>query len=158
MKATLPAAMLATLFVASVCGKKDVPVDSVAPVLDTARLYVDDSPAFPDSTLMLIRDAATWYDIWDQATSVQASPPLRPVVDFDVQMVILAVAGRMSPGDLVRVDSAGVREGVFAVFVRTITECDPFPGESYPFELVRVARADEPAHWIQKREKAAHCQ
>ncbi len=159
MRFTVPF-LLGLVLLASICPRQhEVPLDTVTPVLSSARLYYDDGPAFPDSMLMVVRDPTTWRDVWAQATSVQPTPPPRPEIDFEREMVILAAAGKMTPGDQIRVDSAGVRalEGVFVTYVRTITECEPFPGDAYPFEIVRVRRAEEPEHWAQVREQAAHC-
>jgi hypothetical protein len=143
------------ILIASVCPKG--PVDTVAPVLSGARLYYDDAAAFPDSTLEVVRDFATWRGVWDRATSMQPSPPARPTIDFSTEMVILAAAGKMRPGDQIRVDSAGVRNDVFKVFVRTIVACQRLGADAYPFEIVSVPRATEPVDWVQTREEAASC-
>jgi hypothetical protein len=160
MKSKIPTLMLGAAILVSFCPKRQAgPLDTVTPVLSSARLLTDDSPAFPDSLLRVIRDPTEWRDVWAQAISTRPSPIPRPEIDFEREMVILAAAGRMSPGDQIRVDSAGVRvsEGVFVAYVRTITECDVFRGEAYPFVIVRVRRAEEPEHWAQVREQAAHC-
>ncbi|UCC71390.1 MAG: hypothetical protein JSV86_13460 [Gemmatimonadota bacterium] len=154
MRFTLPI-LLGAIFIASFCPK--APVDTVAPVLSSARLYYDDAAAFPDSTLEVVRDVTTWRDVWARATSMQPTPPARPAIDFSREMVILAAAGKMTPGDQIKVDSAGIRDDVFKIFVRTIVGCQRFPTDAYPFEIVSVPAADEPVDWVQSREEGASC-
>lgn len=133
------------------------PVPSLAPVTASTRLYSDDGPAFTDSIRMAIRDMATWQQVWTQATSTQGEPPPLPQVDFSREMVLLAAAGQMHPGDQIRVDSAGVRAGVFVAMVRIITACRPFPAAAYPLDVVRVARSDLEVTWSERREQAPDC-
>jgi hypothetical protein len=63
----------------------------------------------------------------------------------------------MHPGDQIRVDSAGVRAGVFVAMVRTITACRPFPAAAYPLDIVRVLRSDLEVTWSERREPAPDC-
>lgn len=128
------------------------------PVLSSARVYYDDGPAFKDSVRLVVRDSTTWTRVWAQATSTQPSPPPLPAIDFGREMTVLVAAGRMTPGDQIRVDSAGVRQGFFVVVVRTIVECRPFPAEAYPLEIVRVRQSDKQPSFVERRERAAHCQ
>jgi hypothetical protein len=151
---------LATLAVAAACLASICPRgphDTVVPVLSSARVYYDDAPVFPDSSRQIIRDHAYWQGIWARAISTQPSPPPQPEIDFSKEMVILVAAGKMRPGDGIRVDSAGVREGLYVVVVRTVVECQNFPADAYPFELVRVRREVAPVVWVERREQAAHC-
>lgn len=133
-------------------------VPSLAPVTASTRLYSDDGPAFTDSVRLAVRDMATWQQVWAQATSTQAEPPPLPQVDFSQEMVLVAAAGQMHPGDQIRVDSAGVRAGVFVAVVRTITACRPFPAAAYPLDIVRVMRSDLEVTWTERRERAPDCQ
>jgi len=131
--------------------------ETVVPVLTSARLYYDDGSGYQDSVLMVVYDAATWSTVWARATSPQASPPPRPVVDFTREMVVVAGAGRMAPGDQIRVDSAGLRGGYFVAVVRIIQGCQSFPAAAYPLEIVRVTRSDKPATFAERRERAPNC-
>lgn len=133
-------------------------LEVLKPVVTSARIYYDDGPAFKDSVRMVVRDSTTWKRVWAQATSTQPSPPPLPEIAFGHEMAVLVAAGRMTPGDQIRVDSAGVRQGFFVVVVRTIVECRPFPAEAYPLEIVRVADSDNPPSFVERRERAAHCQ
>ena len=94
---------------------------------------------------------------WAQATSTQPAPPPLPTVDFEREMVLVVGAGRMTPGDQIHVDSAGVRRDFFVAVVRTIVQCRPFPADAYPLEIVRVARSDKTATFVERRERAANC-
>jgi hypothetical protein len=133
-------------------------VPSLAPVTASTRLYSDDGPAYTDSVRLAVRDMTTWQNVWAQATSTQGQPPQLPQVDFAREMVLVAAAGQMHPGDQIRVDSAGVRAGVFVAVVRTITACRPFPAAAYPLDIVRVARSDLEVTWTERRERAPDCQ
>jgi len=75
-------------------------------------------------------------------------------------MVLMVSAGRRNAGDSMRVDSVGFRlvpdgngtsrEVMYAV-VRLTVDCSPFPGDSYPLEVVRVQRADPAIDWLERR-------
>jgi len=130
----------------------------LTPVGATARVYYDDSPAYRDSVRMIVREASTWQMVWARATSTQASPAPLPAIDFSREIVVLVGAGRMTPGDQIHVDSVGVRGGAFVVVVRTTVECRPFPAEAYPMEIVRVSRSDKTPSFVERRDRAAHCQ
>src|SRR5436190_11437261 len=95
------------------------------PLPPTGRVYYDDGPAFRDSVRMVVRDDATWTGVWKQASSTQLSPPPLPEIDFDHEMLLIVGAGRMAPGDQIRVDSAGVRGDYFLAVVSTIVQCRP---------------------------------
>ena len=142
----------------SACAHAPPGLEVLVPVVSSARVYYDDGPAFKDSVRLVVRDSTTWKRVWAQATSTQPSPPPLPVIDFDHEMAVVVGAGRMTPGDQIRVDSAGTRGGFFVAVVRTIVECRPFPAEAYPLEIVRVAATDKPPSFVERRERAAHCQ
>lgn len=166
----LPLSLAATT-VAGFCGggsDEPRPVDTVQPVATTDRVYYDDGPAFTDSVRLVVRDGQvmgsglrqstrTWSDVWAQATSSRPTRPPLPNIDFSRHMLLVVGAGRMSPGDRIRVDSAGVRGDRFVAVVRTVEECRPFSASTYPLEIVRVPREQLPIHWEDRREKAAHC-
>lgn len=129
----------------------------LTPVLSESRIYYDDGPAIRDSVRLIIHDQAAWQTQWRRATSLQPSPPPLPPIDFNREMAVLVAAGRMSPGDQVHVDSAGVQGNYFVIWVRTIAQCRRFPGEVYPLEIVRVAQSDKPPQFIERRERGASC-
>jgi hypothetical protein len=129
----------------------------LSPVLSSARVYYDDGPGFPDSVRMAVQDQTTFEDVWARATYSQPSPPPIPPVDFTNEMILVVAAGRMSPGDQIRVDSIGVRGDFYVVVVRTIVQCQPFPADAYPLEIVRVPRDERPVTFSERRERAAQC-
>ena len=119
-----------------------------------ARLYYNDSPGLRDSVRAVIRDAAEWASRWRQITSTQASPPSLPAIDFAKEMVLMAGAGRMNPGDQIKIDSVSVQDQSIAVVVRTTTECRPFPGEAYPLEVVRIVASPKRVVWLERGGKS----
>ncbi|HEV8263921.1 MAG TPA: hypothetical protein VGQ06_03150 [Gemmatimonadales bacterium] len=131
---------------------------ALAPVLPISRVYYDDGPAFRDSVRMVVEDSMTWKQVWRQASSTQASPPPRPEVDFDSEILLVVGAGRMAPGDQIRVDSVGVRQGLFVVVVRTTTECRPLAADVYPLEIVRARRTGKRVAFAELRDRGANCQ
>jgi len=133
-------------------------LETLSPVLPTERVYYDDGPAFRDSVRMVVEDSVAWKRVWRQATSTQPSPPPRPEVDFDSEVLLVVAAGRMAPGDQIRVDSVGVRHGFFVVVVRITTECRPLAADVYPLEIVRARRSGKPVTFGEHRERGANCQ
>ena len=129
----------------------------MAPLADASRIYYDNGIAFGDSARIIVRDTVQWRSIWRQATQGQPSPPPRPVVDFGKDMVLVAAAGRMKPGDVIRVDSVGTRGSTMYVAVRITVACQPFPTDAFPFEIVRLPRNDGPVLFREHRGRAPEC-
>ena len=154
MRSRLPMVMCGMLF-ALACHRGP---QTLAPVLPISRVYYDDGPAFRDSIRMVVEDSVTWKRVWRQAASTQPSPPPRPEVDFDSEILLVVGAGRMAPGDQIRVDSVGVRQGFFVVVVRITTECRPLAADVYPLEIVRVRRTGKAVAFAERREQGANCQ
>jgi len=150
------ALMLCGLTLVAACPRRAA-MDTLAPIVSTARIYYDDGPAFRDSVRMVVRDVTTWQTVWAQATSTQSAPPPLPTVDFGREMVVLVGGGHMTPGDQIHVDSAGTRGGFFVAVVRTTVQCRPFPADAYPLEVVRVKRSDRAATFVERRERATNC-
>ncbi len=131
------------------------------PVVAATRLYRDDAAVLPDTIREVVKDEISFSQIWDRATSALDDPPPAPEVDFSRHMVVVVGAGRSDPGDQIQVDSVGFRmvanprnpdreiEVIYFV-VRTVLESDPFPGVSYPIEIVRVDRSDLPVQWEER--------
>jgi hypothetical protein len=132
-------------------------IQPLMPVVSDARVYYDDSPAIRDSARLIVRDAAEWQTQWRRATALQATPPPVPAIDFNREMAVLVAAGRMTPGDQIHVDSAGVQGDYFVVWVRTLVQCRRFSGDVYPLEIVRVRESDKPPHFVERRERGASC-
>lgn len=120
---------------------------------ESARVYYNDGGGVKDSVRLVIRDLGAWTDLWRKVTSEEKSPPPLPPVDFTHEMLLVAGAGRMSPGDQIRIDSIAEVGNSWAVIVRTHVECRKFPGESYPLEVVRAANTNKRIVFEERREK-----
>ena len=161
-------AMGVAVFGIAACGGGDPPPSAPAPVVSSRRaqpvasadrLYVDDR-AEMDEGRVVITNLDEFRPWWDRVTASAGDPPPLPNVDFQTHMVLLVSAGPSNAGDQVRVDSVGFeiqplpsggsRTISFAV-VTTTPDCDPFPGASYPTEVVRMPRADPAIDWIERR-------
>lgn len=152
----LPSAV--AVIAASACGGGPPPPPAPAvPVLSTNRVLYSDQTGFRDSLRSVIRDPSSWVTAWQRATANEPAPPSLPTIDFTREMVIIVAAGRMNPGDAIRVDSVGVQGDLVVATVSVIAECDPFPGEAYPMEIVRVTRDDRVVTFRDQRRRAAHC-
>jgi hypothetical protein len=140
------------------CGGSAPPMPApLPPVLSTDRVFYSDDTGLRDSVRMVIRDQGTWARVWQQTMQNQPTPPPIPPIDFDREMILVAAAGKMNPGDAIRIDSVGVQGSIVIVVVSIITECDPFSGEAYPMEIVRVTKDDRPVTFRDRRTRAAHC-
>ena len=126
------------------------PEAPMVPLASGAELYYDDSGGVTQEVREVVRDPEGLREIWEQATEPRSEPPPVPDVDFEESMVLVVGAGRMSPGDRIQVDSAGVRterttedeEEIFEVIVRTVEACVDVSGEAFPLHVVRVPRFD----------------
>jgi len=107
---------------------------------------------------MEVRDLRTWSDVWTRATAAQSPRPEQPSVNFDRELVLVVAAGRLSPGDQIRVDSVGTQGKLFVVVVRTILACQRFPSEAYPLEMVKIPKTDKTIAYQERRERAPGCQ
>src|SRR5690606_16170584 len=127
--------------------------------------YSDNASGIQDSVRLVVRDAAMFADYWQRATAQQLTPPPPPAIDFGAQMVLVVAAGRMTPEDRIRVDSVVVREevtttgqrDVLSALVRVIEGCGRFQADPYPVEIVRVARFDGPARFVERRQRPQDC-
>lgn len=152
---------------ATACGGAAAPPPPpLAPVPEEARLYYDDSGGLTDSLRLVVRDAEDWEDVWNRATSRRDQPPPRPTLDFGDRMALVVSAGRMSPGDRIRVDSVGVEEvrnadgdteEVLSAVIRTVRGCGRFSGDTYPVEIVSVRRWEGRVEFVERSETAADC-
>ena len=141
---------------APVAPRPEPPVP-MQPFAEAARIYYDNGIAFSDSTRLVVRDSGTWRTVWRQATQTQPSPPPMRAVDFTKDMVVLVAAGRMKPGDAIRVDSVGVRGSITVLVIRTTVACQPFPSDAFPFEIVRIPRTDGQVRFSEHRERSTSC-
>lgn len=152
---------------ATACGGPSIRVAPPPPArawpVDAAnRLYRDDAAPLADTIRQVVRDATSFSQVWERATSALDDPPPSPEIDFSRHMVVFVGAGRSNAGDQIQVDSVGFRQEanprnpdreveVIYFVVRTVIESDPFPGVSYPIEIIRVERSDAPVRWEERR-------
>jgi hypothetical protein len=131
-----------------------------------ARVYYDNGGGIQDSLRMVVKDAETLNAVWERATSRQASPPPAPTVDFGREMLVVVGAGRMTPDDQIRVDSAyvtremdsaGRMEEMLNVLVRTIAGCRRFNADAYPLDIVRMRRFDGPIRFVERSAQTEGC-
>jgi hypothetical protein len=146
-------------------GGGDPPPPPVAPgrraelVPETDRLYRDDRTEM-DSVRVVIADPQTLTLWWQRATAGVPDPkPPTPQIDFQRHSVLMVSAGRRNAGDRIRVDSVGFeirprpgggREEVWFAIVRSVPDCNPFPGVVYPVEFVRIARVDSGVEFVDR--------
>lgn len=139
---------------------------AAAPIAPAALLYYDNGGGIQDSIRRVVRDEAEFRQLWTRATSTQPSPPPAPDVDFRRSMLLVVSNGRMTPEDLIRVDSVGVRQEVspsgsrqrvMGAIVRTIRGCGGFNAEAYPLAIVRVERFEGDVRFDERRERAEGC-
>jgi hypothetical protein len=161
-------ALLAALLVVTAChrgrpaavapGQPPPPTPMPPPV----ELYYDAGGGVRDSMRVVMRDAATLANYWQQATSTQPTPPPVPAIDFTREMVILVAAGRMTPEDQIHVDSllarreltaAGDRPETLSIVVRTVIGCGRFRAEAFPVNIVKARKFDGPVKWVEKVER-----
>lgn len=142
------------------------PAPVLAPLPEDALVYYDNSGGIQDSIRTVVRDAEGFDEVWRRATSTQESPPARPAIDFSREMVLVVGAGQMTPEDLIRVDSVGVREEsvpgtertrFLEAVVRTVEGCLGFRAEAYPLAIVRVRRFDGEVRFTERRGVAEGC-
>jgi hypothetical protein len=137
-----------------------------SPYPAATRIYYDNGGGIQDSLREVIKDTESFTRRWQQATSPQSSPPSSPVIDFGENMIVLVAAGRMTPDDQIRVDSAtlsrapdaaGVMTETLNVVVRTTIGCRRFNAPAHPLELVRLRRFDGPVRFVERRVQAEGC-
>lgn len=136
------------------------------PYAAPARVYYDNGGGIQDSLRLVIKDAASFEELWRRATSNLSSPPAPPVIDFTRDMVVVASAGRMAPDDQIEIDSVAVTRGLDAagrmtemlnVMVMTTTGCRRFNADAYPLEIARLRRFDGPVTFVDRRRQAEGC-
>jgi hypothetical protein len=157
MQRTLICLACAVVAVTVSCKSAPTVTPALAPVLPSERLLYDDQTGYQDSVTMVVRDPATWGAVWRTANLNQASVPPMPAVEFSTHMVLVVGAGRMRPGDQIRVDSLGVRGNAFVAVVRIIEECQPFPADVYPLEIVKAPRNDNEVLFDVRRIRGTQC-
>lgn len=159
---------LLALGVAGCGGSSNEPAAAPAPVVSSRRsqpvapvdrLYRDDRAEMEFQRVVItnVDDLRMW---WERSTAAAGDPrPPLPEVSFQTHMVLLVSSGASNAGDQIRVDSVGFEikpnpnggsATVSFAVVSTTPDCNPFPGASYPMEMVRMPRADPSIDWIER--------
>jgi len=169
MRTNLSVLVGLALMATSACGKGKAPEQprpapsllvEMRAVEDDAFLLADNAPLFTDSLTKIVRDTIEWKEIWTQAMSRRPADArlARPVIDFSKEMVALAAAGRLKPGDVVHIDSVGTRKDLTVIVLRYTIGCQDLRQTAYPFEMAKLPRTTGEVTWREHRNKAPECQ
>jgi hypothetical protein len=105
---------------------------------------------------IVVRDAATWAQLWRTITSGYSPPPPVPEVDFDSEMAIVAAMGtRPSGGYSIHIDEVREAGEQLHVVVREVSpgpDCLVSAALTAPVIAVRVARRDGPVTFVEHAE------
>jgi hypothetical protein len=133
------------------------------PMPPPVPLYYDNGGGIRDSTRVVIHDDSTFAEYWRLATSMQASAPPRPRLDFEREMAILVAGGQKKPDDEIRVDSLlvrpelnpdGKRVETLTIVVRSTDGCRQFITAAFPVQIVRARKFDGPVKWEERKDPA----
>ena len=104
----------------------------------------------------VVRDAATWAQLWRTIASGDSPPPPVPELDFDSEMAIVAAMGtRPSGGYSIHIDAVREADGQLHVAVREVSpgpNCLVSFAMTAPVVAVRVARRDGPVTFVEHAE------
>ncbi len=124
---------------------------------DTGRFCKYNTP-FQERQRVVIRDTETWTSMWQQLWSMGSYKPALPAVDFERELVVVAMMGaRGSPGYHIVVREVAVRDGGLAVTVQEIEPDPTWPNggcgtggvASYPVAAMRVPRTAGEVRFIE---------
>lgn len=138
------------LFMAS-CGKNIPPPINV---VSQDQVYYSDESHMTEVDERVIRDAATWRQVWGQITGADAEPP---AVDFQNRMLLMVNGGRMDPGDRVQIDRLEHRGEEMVVMYRVIEDCGTLESDVFPIQVVAVQRRGGQLRFEGQHVRAPHC-
>lgn len=162
------AVVVMVVSVAAACGRASpAPLPAaLAPVSEQAELLYLTTGGIRDSGQVVLRDDASFRDLWRRATAAQSNPVPAPTVDFTRDMIVMVAGGRMSPADQIHVDSVGVRRestasgkprDVLAVVYSVRQACSKLNGDAYPVDIVRVQRYAGEVRFVAHRVRGSDC-
>jgi hypothetical protein len=126
---------------------------SRAQELELTRLGAGDVPFALTSGLVenvefVLRDPATWEDVWNRINLRRRPIPAAPSVDFSTHMVIVVALGQQrSGGYRVSIESARVESGTLVITSKREepgTGCIVTSGLTQPLDIALLPRRDEP--------------
>jgi hypothetical protein len=101
---------------------------------------------------IVVRDAATWSDVWAQINS-RSSPVPEPVVDFSRDMLVVAAQGSHSTGGFsILVEGVGESGGRLNVAIHSYSpyNCVTTEAFSQPVDIARLPRSDKPVNFVER--------
>ena len=94
-----------------------------------------------DSARLVVRDTATWRQLWERLEGGRHARRPVPVIDFSREVLLVAAWGlKGTGGHLIRIDSAVLRNGVVEAYVHRYTSCRQYEAQTSPIDIVRLAR------------------
>lgn len=93
---------------------------------------------------LVIRDAAAWEQVWNAIYRHHSSPPARPAIDFQREMVIVAALGeRPTGGFSILVETATETTAGVTIGIRSVSpgsRCAVTLAITQPVDIARVTR------------------
>ncbi len=117
---------------------------------------------FPYPATLVIRDEASWENLWGQMNAnVSPAPPL-PAVDFNRELVVLAATGTRPNEDYwVAIDGAtesGAAVTVDVIMTSPGSDCAPWPIVTSRAYIASIPTTDKPVHFkVQHRVHFCGC-
>ncbi len=109
------------------------------------------SSGLSDSLRLVIRDAATWRNTWEQMHRNHSPQPPLPEVDFEREMLIVAALGtRPSGGYGILLESAHEHPSHLVATIRKTSPgagCVVTAALTQPVDIARLARREKPVHF-----------
>jgi len=149
-RATLIFPCATALFLAA-CGKNIPPPINVVP---QDQVYYSDESHMTEVDERVIRDAATWRQVWGQITGGGSDAPS---VDFQNKMLLMVNGGRMDPGDRVQIDRLEHRGGEMVVMYRVIEDCGTLESDVFPIQVIAVERRGGQLRFEGQHVRAPQC-
>ncbi len=120
------------------------------------RLSSSPFSGYSEPKRLVVRDSATWADVWEQMWKRQSPGPDLPAIDFGSEMVLVAALGESpSSGYGIVIDSAHATVDQLNVSVRIVspgTGCGVLTMVTQPVDVVSVSRLDLPVQFVEHRE------
>jgi hypothetical protein len=157
-----PARLIAILaLTVSGCAQSHGP-DPAATVVPVTRLRAEPYSftfysGLVEPQRLIVRDAATWQQVWSAIWRNQSPAPPQPNIDFGREMVAVAALGeRPTGGFAILIDSAETTAGGVTVSVRTIVPgpgCGVTQALTQPVDIARLPRTDGAVTFKDKAEE-----
>ena len=113
-----------------------------------------------DSALMVVRDSDAWRELWQRVNRPFIPPPPAPVVDFQLEMIVVAAMGtRPTAGHDIMIEGAEQDSTGIEIVVR---RSEPAPGcpvaaaVTQPVDMARM-RADRRTVRFRERQVVVPC-